>query len=115
MSGWRGAPCTPLPSRGASEGLTRRHERKRVQERPACRRATPREPRVAVCQPRAGSPSGEHATGVGEEAAGGRPVVRRGQAGIAAVVSVSPVEKRPRAVGVAEYGAGTRVPARRTA
>jgi hypothetical protein len=69
---------------------------------------------VAVCQPRAVSPSGEHAAGVGEEAAGGRPAVRHGLAGTAAVVSVSPVDKRPR-VAAAAPGAGTPVPAQRTA
>jgi hypothetical protein len=115
MSGWRGAPRTPLPSRGASEGPARRHGRKRVLERPACRRAMPRVPGAAVCQPRAVSPWGEHAEGVGEAATGGRPAVRHGQAGTAAVVSVSPVEKRPRVAAAAAHGASTRVPAQRTA
>jgi hypothetical protein len=72
------------------------------------------EPGVAVCQPRAVSPSGEHAAGVGEEATGGRPAVRHGPARTAAVVSVSPAEKGPR-VAAAAACAGTPVPAQRTA
>jgi hypothetical protein len=67
-----------------------------------------------VCQPRAMSPSGEHAAGVGEEAAGGRLAVHHGSAETVAVVSVSPTEKGPRVATVAA-GAGTPVPARRTA
>jgi hypothetical protein len=64
-----------------------------------------------VCQPRVWSPSGEHAAGVGEAAAGGRPAGHHELAGTAAVVSVSPVEKGAAAAAAC---AGTPVPARRT-
>jgi hypothetical protein len=98
MSGWRGAPHTPLPSRGASEGPTRPRGRKRVLERPASRRASPQEPGAAGSQPRVASPLGEHDVGVGEEAVGGTPASRHGQLGAAAAVSASPAEK-PLVVG----------------
>ena len=73
MSGWRGAPRTPLASRGANMGLARPRERKRVPERPASPRSSPQEPEAVGYQPRVASPLGEHDTGVGEGAVGGTP------------------------------------------
>ena len=83
-SSWRGAPRTPLPSRGASEGPTRRRGRKRVQERLASRRALWQEPRTAGYQPCAASPSGGHDAGRGEDVAGGTPATQHVQSGPAA-------------------------------
>jgi hypothetical protein len=73
----------------------------------------PQGPGMAVCQACVMSPSGEHAMGVGEAAAGGRPAVRHGPTRTAAVVSVSPAERKPRGAAAAAHGAGTLGPAQR--